>query len=213
MSGIQAISKLLHDRKEKEIREQQDQLNKQKQRAGQSRQHRQRMLQFDLERQKAKLAALKTKLAFTPPIYIHYRFDNASREQCLRLLAQCEEKQNFITSNFTREMKFFGNPWISLFCLGISLAIGYLWVQSHLGMDAIGGSEVLTVLTTVSAVVLLDLFSILLVKGLLITMKYYFRNKPRCYLTILTALITVSCGCGLLVFIINIFQRLMEAGV
>ena len=195
MSGIHAISKWLHERKE------------------QSRQHRRRMLQLDLERLQTKLAKLKAKLAYAPPVYIHYRFDNSSREQCLSLLAQCEEKQNFITSNFTREMKFFGNTWISLFCLGISLAIGYLWVQSHLGMDAIGGSEILTVLITVTAVVMLDLFSILLIKGLLVSLKYYFRNNPKGYLTIQTALITVSCGCGLIIFIINIFQRLTEAGV
>ena len=213
MSRIQIISKWLHDKKEKEIREQQDRLNEQKQRAEQSRQHRRRMLQFDLDRLQGNLAELKAKLALTPPVYIHYRFDNFSREQCLSLLAQCEEKQNFITSNFTKEMKFFGNPWISLFCLGISLAIGYLWVQSHLGMDAIGGSEILTVVITLTAVVMLDLFSSLLIKGLLVSLKYYFRDNPRRYLTIQTALITVSCGCGLIIFIINIFQRLMEAGV
>lgn len=213
MSGIHTISKWLRERKEKETREEQDRLNKQKQRAEQSRQHRQQMLRFDLDRLQSNLAELKGKLAYSPPVYIHYRFDNSSRERCLGLLAQCEEKQNFITSNFMREMKFFGNTWISLFCLGISLAIGYLWVQSHLGMDAIGGSEVLTVVITVTAVVMLDLFSILLIKGLLVSLKYYFRNNPKGYLTIQTALITVSCGCGLIIFIINVFQRLMEAGV
>ncbi|MEA3415871.1 MAG: hypothetical protein U9R02_06900 [Thermodesulfobacteriota bacterium] len=213
MSGIHAISKWLHERKEKEIRDEQHRLNEQKQKTQKLSQHRQRMLQFDLDRLQAKLAELKSKLANSPPVYVHYRFDNSSRERCLGLLAQCEEKQNFITSNFTREMKFFGNTWISLFCLGISLAIGYLWVQSHLGMDAIGGSEILTVLITVTAVVLLDLFSILLIKGLLVSLKYYFRNKPRRYLTIQTVIITISCGCGLIIFIINIFQRLMEAGV
>lgn len=213
MSGIHTISKWLHDKKEKDIREEQNRLNKQKQRTEQSRQHRQKMLRFDLDRLQTNLAELKGKLAYSPPVYIHYRFDNSSREHCLGLLAQCEEKRNFITSNFIREMKFFGSTWISLFCLGISLAICYLWVQSHLGMDAIGGSEILTVLITVTAVVLLDLFSILLIKGLLVSLKYYFRNNLKRYLTIQTVLITISCGCGLIIFIINVFQRLTEAGV
>jgi len=213
MSRIHTISKWLHESKEKEIRDEQDRLNEQKQKIELSRQHRQQMLRFDLDRLLANLAELKGKLCHSPPVYIHYRFDNSVREQCLRLLSQCEEKQNFITSNFTREMKFFGNPWISLFCLSISLAIGYLWVHSHLGMDAIGGSEILTVLITVSAVVLLDLFSILLVKGLLVSLKYYFRNNPKRYLAVQTAFITLSCGCGLIIFIINVFQRLTEAGI
>ena len=213
MSGIHTISKWLHESKEKEIRDEQDKLNEQKHRTELSRQHRQQMLQFDLDRLESNLSGLKGKLSHSPPVYIHYRFDNSNREEGISLLSRCEEKQNFITSNFTREMRFLGNPFISLFCLSISLVIGYFWVQSRFGTDVIGGSEILTLLISVGAVVLLDLFLILVIKGVLVSLKYYFRNNPKHYLAIQTAFITLSCGCGLIVFIINVFQRLMEVGI
>lgn len=81
MSGIHTISKWLHERKEKETREEQNRLNKQKHRTEQSRQHRQRMLRFDLDSLQSNFAELKGKLAYSPPVYIHYRFDNSSRER------------------------------------------------------------------------------------------------------------------------------------
>lgn len=171
-----------------------------------------RTAQYDRDRLQNALDAKIRQLQVSPSIHVRST-DNANWERFLTIMTQREELRSFIASNFSEALCFFGSPWLKGFGVLISMALGFLYVLSALGLDAIGDSAVLTVGITIVAVMAVDILAFLLMKGLLTSLQHFFQDNAKAYLTILASIITITGVGGMVVFIVNVFQRLTEAGI
>lgn len=154
------------------------------------------------------IAALGVKLASMPPIYLHNRFDLTAKRRMKFLLARFDAFEAFLATGFNPSLLKFGSGWFTVVSLIASMALGFQYLQSHFGIDAVGGSEAATLLVTVGVTVVLDLVSFMLLSGFMGGLKIFF--SPQQHAVFLAKAIVFSSFLGISGFFIVLFMRIKE---
>jgi hypothetical protein len=157
------------------------------------------------------IAELGAKLATMPPVYIHNRFDLTAKRRMKLLLKRFDTVECFLATGFNPALLKFGSSWFTVVSLVASMALGFQYLQSHFGIDAVGGSEVATVLVAVGVTVVLDLVSFMLLGGFLGGLRIFCSRQQ--HASLLAKTIVFSSLLGLSGFLIVLYVRLSEVAI
>jgi len=211
MMTAREVSEWFHGEKGRHEARERERADAERRRSTEARSRRQAALEWELTDIARQEGELRDRIALLPPGYLHNRFDITGKKRLKDQLARFDALETLIAGGFNPGLLRFGSPLFSCVAMVGSLCLAYLWMQNRFGTDAIGGSEVLTLLVVVGAAIGVDVVAFLLLGGLLASARNFI-SRQRFNFVLVTVMALASLT-GVVGFAMMLFNRIMEAGL
>ncbi len=208
MMDAKEISQWFHNEKQKQQQEAEVETARMEKRAQEAQQQHNRALQNEQKMLDREAEVLRKRIAFSPPVYLHNRFDMTTKRRMKKQLANFDGLECFFQTGFNKGLLIFGSPWFTLMALLASMALAFQWMQNRFGLDAVKGSESWTLLTIAVLALVLDLVSFMLLTGVLVGLKNFLGRER--HVSVLSKTIFGASIIGVIGFGIVLIQRLVE---